>query len=235
MSDSAPLSPPAAPRVVEGLPGDSPVLVLAPHPDDESLGCGATLALHAEAGHAVHAVFLTSGVHGAPGGAADPQAYIATRRAEAEAAAQQLGLASTSFWGLPDSMVVTQADLHAVVERLVALLDELRPALVYAPHAGEQHSDHHFVALAIERAAKRAAQTPRVLGYEVWSPLVADLVVDVTAVYARKLAAVDCYVSQLEHTDLRGAVEGMNRYRAILLPDAPADGSWRAEAFKELS
>src|SRR5690606_1979545 len=86
VSGTSALLPPAAPRVSDGPPGGGPVLVVAPHPDDESLGPGGTLALHVDAGHAVHALFLTSGVHGAPGGAADPQAYVDTRRAEAEAA-----------------------------------------------------------------------------------------------------------------------------------------------------
>lgn len=235
MSGHDSLTPPSTPRVVEGVPGEGPVLVIAPHPDDETLGPGATLALHAAAGHAVHALFVTSGVHGEPGGTADPAAYVATRRDEAEAAASLLGITSTTYWGLPDSMEVTDVDLDAATTRLVEHIDALAPALVYCPHPDEHHSDHHFCALAVLAAARRAARPPRVLGYEVWSPLAADLVVDVTSSYATKLAAARAYVSQLQHTDLCGAVEGINRYRAILLPDAPADGSRRAEAFRELS
>jgi len=102
--------------------------------------------------------------------------------------------------------------------------------VVYAPHAGEQHSDHHFVSLALRRAvAALPAPRPHVLGYEVWSPLQAAFAVDVAAVYETKLQAIRCYRSQLERNDIVRAVDGLNRYRAVLLPP----GGAYAEVFEE--
>jgi LmbE family N-acetylglucosaminyl deacetylase len=230
-ASSAALPAPRVARPLTGPPARGRVLVVAPHPDDEAIGPGATLALHHRLGDPVSALFVTSGVHGDRGGRG-PQEYVAQRRGEAEAAAAELGIGRTEFWDYPDGMVVTEADLEAVVARLAELLARERPDVVYAPHAGEAHSDHHFVALAVARAlarARPAGSAPRRFGYEVWSPLEPDWAVDVGAVYETKLAAIRCYASQLERNDIPRAVDGLNRYRAVLLPPG---GSY-AEVFEE--
>jgi len=212
------------------------VLVVSPHPDDESIGPGATLVLHRRLGDPVEALWVTSGVHGDPRGRLDPERYVALRRAEAEAAAATLGLLGTEFWGYPDSMVVTEADLAAVTERLFDRLARSRPDVIYAPHPGEAHSDHHFTALAVLAAHRRAlaeltGYRGHVLGFEVWSACDPDWAVDVGSTYETKLAAIRCYASQLEHNDIPRMIDGLNRFRAVLLPPG---GLW-AEAFAEMS
>ena len=230
--ESRPLPSPKIARPTTAPPFRGRVLVVAPHPDDEAIGPGATLVLHHQLGDAVDALFVTSGVHGDNRGRLPDDEYVALRRREAQAAAAALGIGRTDFWDYPDGMVVTEGDLAAVVARLAAHVLATRPAVIYAPHPGEQHSDHHFVSLAVQRAvaaAKNAA--PRVLGYEVWSPLQPDWAVDVAAVYDTKLAAIRCYKSQLELNDIPRAVDGLNRYRAVLLPP----GGAYAEAFAEMA
>ena len=234
MTSSA-LPAPKLARPTAQPPYRGKVLVVSPHPDDESIGPGATLVLHRQLGDPVAALWVTSGVHGDPKGRADPEGYVATRRAEAEAAAATLGVGSTEFWGYPDGMVVTESDLAAVAERLLDLIARLRPDVIYAPHLGEAHSDHHFTARAVIAAHRRAlAQVPgyrgHVLGFEVWSACDPDWAVDVGSTYDTKLAAIRCYASQLEHNDIPRMIDGLNRFRAVLLPPG---GLW-AEAFVEL-
>jgi LmbE family N-acetylglucosaminyl deacetylase len=210
--------------------------VVAPHPDDESVGPGGTLAWHARAGDEVAALFVTNGMHGDVEKRLAPEAYVALRREEAGRAAAALGLAGTIFWDFPDDCVVTRADLDHVAHRLGELFEQQRPDVIYAPHVGECHSDHHFVALATEQAWRAAGSRGHLLGYEVWSPVgEPDLVVDVSDTWEAKVAAVGCYPSQLAHTDILGAIEGLNRYRAILLGPGGADGRRRAEAFQEVA
>lgn len=234
-SPETPLPSPAVAPVHELPPHRGRVLVLAPHPDDEAAGPGGALAAHSRLGDAIHAAFITSGVHGdlLPGRA--PDEYVDLRRAEAEASAAVLGIGSTEFWGLPDSCTVTHRDLKAVTERLVDLYQRVQPDVIYAPHLGEAHSDHHFVALAAQAALGRWPGAARLLGYEVWSPMEAGWVLEVTDVYETKRAAVRCYPSQLQHTDILSAIEGLNTYRAILLPHHDGGGHRRAEVYRELS
>ncbi|HTE05757.1 MAG TPA: PIG-L family deacetylase [Planctomycetota bacterium] len=226
---ASPLPAPKVARPLTAPPRRGRVLVVAPHPDDEAIGPGATLLLHGGLGDSVDALFVTSGVHGDHRHAEDPASYVARRQAEARAAAAVLGVQRTEFWGYPDGMVVTAADLAAVTARLTELLARTRPDVIYAPHLGESHSDHHFVARAVQAAHRDAASGASLYGYEVWSPLDADLAVDVGAVYPRKLDAIRCYASQLQSNDIPRAVDGLNRYRAVLLPP----GGQYAEVFVE--
>jgi LmbE family N-acetylglucosaminyl deacetylase len=236
-ADDAPraLEPPPLPRTLSGPPVRGTVLVLAPHPDDETVGLGGTLALHSRAGDTVHVLFATTGVHGDPDKAHAPEDYVAMRRDEARAAADVLGIAETVFWDFPDSCIVTTQDLAHITDLLRQEYERIRPDVVYAPHVAETHSDHHFIGLAAVDAHRDAGRGVPLLGYEVWSPMAPDLLVDVTPVYDAKRRAIACYASQLEHSDILGATEGMNRYRAVMLPDAGSEGAHRAEAFLEMS
>ena len=97
-------------KSIDGLP--ERVLVIAPHPDDEVLGCGGVLALHAMRGDRVRVVVLTDG---AAGGDAE------AREAETRAAATVLGLEQVEFLGLEDGGLECDPDL---VMRLSELLIE---------------------------------------------------------------------------------------------------------------
>ncbi|MFT7462951.1 MAG: LmbE family N-acetylglucosaminyl deacetylase [Pseudohongiellaceae bacterium] len=235
LSPDTPLPSPAVATVYQDPPFRGNVLVLAPHPDDEAAGPGGALAAHSRLGDSIHGAFITSGVHGDPEDARAPEEYVALRRAEAEASAEVLGMASYEFWGLPDGCTVTHRDLDAVSERLLDLFGRLEPDVIYAPHMGESHSDHHFVALAAVAALGRWSGSAHLLGYEVWSPMQAHWVLDVTADYETKRAAVRCYPSQLRYTDIMSAIEGLNAYRAILLPQNDGAGHRRAEVYCEMS
>ncbi len=80
-------------------------LVLAPHPDDESLGCGGTLALLRRAGFTVHVVFITDGTQSHPHSPSYPAERLRDlREAEALEALRELGVSATdtTFLRLPD-------------------------------------------------------------------------------------------------------------------------------------
>src|SRR5258707_15129586 len=76
------------------------VLVIAPHPDDESIGCGGAICLHADQGHRVATVFLTSGECGLP--ELSKEEAWRVREREAERATEILGVASIEFWRRPN-------------------------------------------------------------------------------------------------------------------------------------
>ena len=197
------------------------VVAVAPHPDDEAIGCGGSIRLHAEAGDRVLAVFLTSGELGLKTlPAAEARAM---REAEAEAAAALLGIAEVVFlrhddWLLTDSVA-------SVAAALAPILAREEPATVYLPHPGEWHPDHK-AALPIVRQALDGRR-PALRGYEVWTPLAEwSEVVDVSSVMDAKLEAIRCYRSQLEQFRYDDAARGLNEYRGTL-----AGGCRYAEAF----
>jgi N-acetylglucosamine malate deacetylase 1 len=185
----------------------STVLVVCAHPDDESVGCGGTLRQHVLDGDEVFAVFLTSG-EGGGHGEAD---HGATRMREARRAAAILGISHVEFWGEPDGALRVR---RALVERLSALIDALRPDLLYAPQPNDDHPDHRAAARLVLRAADAASNRPQIRWFEIWSPLPdMDEIVDISEVIAYKRRAIRAYRSQCAVMALDDAFVGLARYR----------------------
>lgn len=141
----------------------SEILVLAAHPDDETLGCGGTIAAHAAAGDRIHVVFLTEGVgaRGASGAAAEE------RMAAARSACEILGAVAPVFLDFPDNGLDSVPLLQVVqsVERVCGSLD---PARVYTHHAHDLNVDHrisHEAAMTVFRP-QPGRPAPTILCFE---------------------------------------------------------------------
>lgn len=191
------------------------VLVVAPHPDDETIGCGGTIRLHLERDDAVRVVFLTSGERGIRG--TIPEAARTIRETEAAEALHILGVEAWDFFRLPDLGLDRHIDDGAL--RLAQLMKENRPNVIYLPHPQEAHPDHEATLPLVRQALRRidAAAAVELRGYEAWTPMaVHGWAEDITAQMARKLHAVRCYRSQLGDFCYDRAVRGLNQYRGCL-------------------
>jgi len=189
------------------------VLVIAPHPDDEAIGCGGSICLHVDRGDSVAVTYLTSGELGLKH--LEPEEAWRIREGEAEESASVLGVALTRFLRRPDWSLADEVEATA---RLVDVeMDRTGAELVYAPHAREWHPDHRAAAEIVGRSRAVADGSVPVRAYEVWTPLGDfDDVEDISSVMARKLEAVRAYGSQLAEFRYDRAVEGLNQYRGAL-------------------
>lgn len=189
------------------------ILVIAPHPDDEAIGCGGTLRLHADRGDRVTAVFLTSGELGLENLPASEAHRI--REGEAAAAAAILGIARLEFMRFPDWF--TGEHLPSVAEKLAAILRAETPGRIYLPHPEDGHPDHRAAFPAVCRALRASAMTAEIFAYEVWTPLArAEEMEDITAAMHAKLRAIRCYRSQLAAFRYDRAARGLAAYRGAL-------------------
>jgi LmbE family N-acetylglucosaminyl deacetylase len=185
------------------------LVVLAPHPDDESLGVGGTLAAAVAAGVAVTVVFLTSGEGSHRGSATYPaHALAATREGEALAALASLGVAETQvmFLGLPDSGLGTLDAMAraAVVARIQALVGGTTPVMLLVTAATDMHGDHRAAAALARSVAMGPAD--RLYGFPVWTwwqdtldvnwPTPVGVRLDVAAYLGRKREAIAAHRSQ---------------------------------------
>jgi N-acetylglucosamine malate deacetylase 1 len=188
----------------------SRILVLAPHPDDEAIGCGGTLLNHLRQRDEVRVIFLTSGERGGHG--LSEAETIRVREREARAAGKILGVRQLEFWHLPDGAV--QAT-RAATARLAQTLKTFRPETIYVTHPQEMHPDHRGAARLVRAALRgRRGAKPEVLGYEVWTPLqTLSHIVDVSPFMAKKLRAIRAYRSQCAVVGFEAAARGLNRYR----------------------
>lgn len=164
----------AEPLDVAALARLSPALVVAPHPDDESLGCGGLLALLTDAGVELHALLITDGAASHPCSRRfDAAARRALRDAEWRQALTCLGLddSASHRLGCPDGRVpiAGEAGFAPAVADLAAVVDAIGPGLVLLPWRRDPHRDHR-ASHALARASIAArARRPRCLEYIVWA------------------------------------------------------------------
>lgn len=185
------------------------VLVISPHPDDESIGCGGTLWQHRRNGDRVEVVFLTSGEKGGHGRSVSETIRI--REAEAHRASKILKLNRVELWRLPDGELKATA---GAVARLSKKLASLKPTVVYLPHDGEMHPDHRAAVRMLKLALKRSKQKPDVLMFEVWTPLGRmDHIVDISKEIETKMRAIRAYKCQNAEVAFDEAFRGLARYR----------------------
>jgi LmbE family N-acetylglucosaminyl deacetylase len=189
------------------LPPARRVLVLAPHPDDEAVGCGGLMARFNRAGVEAMVVFVTDGQHTSSSRA---KALAEQRRAESEIALGVLGVRHTIRWGLVDGKVAT-SDLP--VGKLQMLVHSFGIELLLVPHLGESHPDHQAVARLPARL-NSAELNLTIMTYEIWTPLDPHRVVNVSAEMEIKLQAIRAYASQCERYHLERLALGLGQYRA---------------------
>jgi LmbE family N-acetylglucosaminyl deacetylase len=157
----------AARDVTEATAGRS-ALVLAPHPDDETLGCGATILRKRAAGTTVTVAVVTDGRHSHRSPHVTPDQLAELRRGELGEAVARLGLTPDALrtGGFVDGELAARED--ELVGYVAGLLKELAPDEVYTTSADEAHPDHAALGRAARRAAAAADQPVRLLEYPVW-------------------------------------------------------------------
>ena len=189
------------------LTGWAPIMVLAPHPDDESLGCGALLH-HAFRNHGARVVCLTDGSGSHPGSQAwPPERLAAVRQAELHAAVAELGGTKddVDFRGYRDGWLGA-CDRDALAAALVADCAARTIRRVFAPSAEDHHEDHRSAADIAQRMA-RLSPDLQVFAYPVWSrwddpafdrklPDKQPVFLPVGPARATKLAAIEAHASQ---------------------------------------
>lgn len=150
---------------------NAPVLVLAPHQDDESLGCGGMIAEASRRGTPVHIAFLTDGGMSHPGSSTWPrERLVAERRVEALRATALLGIppGRVTFLDAPDSAAPHEGPAFtALLGRLVALARGCDAGTICTTWIGDPHGDH---GAAAKLAAAATAQTgTRHLAFPIWA------------------------------------------------------------------
>lgn len=201
------------------------VLVFAPHPDDETLGCGGTLALLRQKQCTIKVVFVTDGA-GAGSLSADAPVI---RRKEAIAALSVLGIDDIEFLDEPDGSFRNSSGFEKKVGQL---LQQFQPDWLFVPSVLDYHRDHVAIGQAILSCWQNRKMPGRAFIYEIWCPLPATHVIDIGSVIDIKKQAISCYALPLAHCDYLSASLGLASYRGLYLP-GKRDGNY-AEAFTEV-
>jgi LmbE family N-acetylglucosaminyl deacetylase len=149
------------------------VLVVAPHPDDESLGCGGLVATLARKGASFRFVFVTDGGASHRNSRSWPRPRLAARRkVEATEALRRLGVGAEPhvFLGLADAAMPSadSSDWQRAVDRVVALVGAFEPDLALLPWRRDPHCDHRSSWTLARSAIGSAGCHPLMLEYAIW-------------------------------------------------------------------
>lgn len=196
------------------MPGRA--LVFAPHPDDETLGCGGFIALKCSIRAHVEVVIFTDG-SACLGPLPPAAAHALTDRREREAvrAMDILGVpkAQIHFLKQPDSRLssLTASERNTLLEQLIELLERLRPQEILVPHQLDNTPDHEITFALVHAALKASSLKPVVLQYPIWRfwggplldirvPCTPELLglcrLEISQVLEKKRRAFACYESQ---------------------------------------
>jgi bacillithiol biosynthesis deacetylase BshB1 len=177
------------------MPAD--LLAFGPHPDDIEIGLGATVARHVADGYAVGLIDLTAGELSSNGTAAE-------RQAEAAEATRVLGASFRENLGWPDGDITTTPSF---VRSAVEAIRRHRPRALAVPHWHDRHPDHVRASEVLSAAAFKSGLRRYETGHDPWrvdwicyyfinDAVAPSFVIDVSAHYDRKRAALACYRSQ---------------------------------------
>ncbi len=218
------------------------VLVVAAHPDDEVLGCGGTIARHADAGDQVQVLIVAEGATSRQQQRDRLQAgdELSTLAQAAQTAGSILGAAGVELLDLPDNRL-DSLDRLDLIKRIEQHIDRHQPQLVYVHHAGDVNVDHRRLHEAVVTACRPTPGHPvrRLLSFEVassseWQPpgsapaFQPNWFVDISVQWQRKREALVAYASEMRpwpHARSLEALEHLARWRGAQV------GVEAAEAF----
>ncbi len=215
------------------------VLVISPHPDDETLGCGGTLLKHADRGDELFWVIVT----GMSSEAGFERERVERREEEIALVSKAYGFREVMKLGYPAAKLDT-APRAGLVESISDAFHAARPEAVYIPHPGDIHSDHRAASEAALSAAKafRCPWIKRISAFETLSetefaPPLADRAFlpnsfsDINGFIERKIEIMKTYAGETgEHPFPRSG----ERMAALAVMRGGAAGVRHAEAFMVL-
>jgi len=196
---------------------DRPAVVIAPHQDDETLGCGGLIALKRQMGVQVLVIFLTDGANSHTDRpdvqAISPGELTRTRRREAIKALDILGVCKSDihFLNAPDGMLeqLEESDRKCLIDHLVSLISPLRSLELYVPHRKDRHKDHEATWGLVQEALSQVQVDYELYQYVIWMPWRSPILwkcspydlrgghcLEIESVLKRKMRAIDAYCSQ---------------------------------------
>lgn len=187
------------------------VLAIVAHPDDEILGCGGTLALHAQAGDHVTVVIAADGRSGEGNPDDKPQ------RRCAQQALEKIGVSDLRLLGFPDQRLDT-FPLTEIITPIEKIVRDVRPMIVYCQHGGDINRDHEILfkaALVSTRPmesfveALYAFDTASSTEWAYPRNFVPDTWVDISRTIEAKLEALSCYESEVRPYPHPRSLEGL--------------------------
>jgi len=178
------------------------ILIIAPHPDDEVLGCGGTIAKYSKKGADIYLCIVTKAY--VPDWS---EKFIENRVKEIKKSNKILGIKKTYFLNFPSAKIDTipQKKLY---EAIFSVIKKAQPDVLYIPHGGDINKDHRIIFESALAASKPFShKIKKILSYETLSetewgqaikPFIPNLYINISETFSKKLKAMKAYGSELK-------------------------------------
>jgi N-acetylglucosamine malate deacetylase 1 len=189
------------------------MVILAPHQDDEAIGCGGALVLQVRTGNAASIVLLQDGADGHEELGMSRQALMELRNEESRSAAAAVGAEPPVFLGharLAES--VAQAS-----EQVRGIIMERKADAVFVPFVLDAHPDHLWANYILAEALKGIDWNVRVFGYEVWGLCIPNVLVVIDEAIEDKMRMLSCFTWANGAIDYAHSTRGLNMYHSRML------------------
>ena len=140
-------------------------LVIAAHPDDEILGCGATLAKMARTGYSVHSVIVSEGITSRK--SKDSKKQLLDLRKANKKSSKIINFTSMQLLNFPDNKLYS-VDFLRIVQTFESIINKIKPSIVFTHHSGDLNIDHQIVNKAVITATRPMEKCPvkKILTFE---------------------------------------------------------------------
>jgi LmbE family N-acetylglucosaminyl deacetylase len=189
------------------------MLVVAPHQDDESIGCGGALALQVRAKASACVVMLTDGAEGHADLGFERQALSALRNEVSRRAAAVIGMAPPTFLNHGD----LAGEARQATSELQSVLKERRVDAVFIPFFLDAHAEHRTANYILADALSGIEWDVRVLCYEVWGLTIPNVILVIDDVMDQKLKMLACFEFANKAVDYAHSTKGLNMYHSRML------------------
>jgi len=202
---------------VRAIPIQAPfgesMLVLAPHQDDETIGCGGVLALQVRAKKKACVVMMTDGAEDCEELGMTRPEMAALRDEESRRAAAVIAMETPVFLGYAD-LTARQDDASEAIRQVIV---ERKVDAIFVPFMLDGHPDHRKANYILAAALKKIDRQLRVFGYEVWGLCIPNVVVVIDDVMDDKLAMLRCFEFANKAIDYVQCTQGLNMYHSRML------------------
>jgi LmbE family N-acetylglucosaminyl deacetylase len=202
---------------VRAIPIQAPfgesMLVLAPHQDDETIGCGGALALQVRAQKKACVVMLTDGAEGCEELGMTRPEMAALRDEESRRAAAVIAMEPPVFLGYSD----LTASQDAASEAIRQIIVDRKVDAVFVPFMLDGHVEHRKANYILAAALQKIDRQIRVFGYEVWGLCIPNVILVIDHVMDDKLAMLRCFEFANQAIDYVQSTKGLNMYHSRML------------------
>jgi len=194
------------------------MLVVAPHQDDEVIGCGGALTLQTLSGQSATVIILQDGADEHASASIPREQLRELRNEESRAAMRQIGIDAPIFLGLRS----LRSNIETTVSTLREVIEERGVDAVFTPFVLDGHPDHRACNFILAKALSSVSRPIRTMQYEVWSNCIPNVLVIIDPVADKKDAMLSCYKFANGAHDYRHATKGLNMFHSRLLPAGQA-------------